>query len=238
MKYFSLCIFIIYFSGCAHQTEITKESFFTHNKIQIPLTPLNWQISYDGGGAVSFNPDGTGDIILKPQIPKTAAETYAALVLLKSTNLKPLKDYVVQIEVTTVRQLRVVSPNEWEVFWFMGNYRSTNGPDAKQTNYFMLKPNAGAELGRAFEQVGQSFLKTDSGPRLPLNVRQTFTYIKKGQHFQVYQQVSGQVHRDRKLVLDYMGKGPEDSLYDHPGSFGLYAEDALVRVHSFVYEAL
>ncbi|MFS4457740.1 hypothetical protein [Bdellovibrio sp. HCB2-146] len=196
----------------------------------VPLTPTFWKVEYDGGGKVLFNFDGSGDLLIQPQTPNRSDETFAALVLLKPSMQFPLKNYVVSIDVTTTRQLRADKPNEWEVFWFFGNYRAKT-PHAKEANYFLLKPQAGAELGRAFEQVGQQFLKTDNTKTLILNKRQRFTYVKNGAHFRVY--------RGNQLVLDYNEKETaSEGLYDHAGALGLYAEDAQVRVHSFSYRAL
>lgn len=216
-------------AACAHRDPMERVAFATQEKQIVPLTPAFWKVEYDGGGKVLFNAGGTGDLLIQPKTPGRAEETFSALVLFKPTLQFPLRNYVVSIDVTTTRQLRADKPNEWEVFWFFGNYRSQL-PMIKEANYFLLKPQAGAELGKAFDQVGQHFLMTDSTKTLPLNKRQRFTYVKNGTHFRVY--------CGNQLLLDYIEQKTSDGLYDHAGAFGLYAEDAQVRIHSFSYRAL
>ncbi len=195
----------------------------------VPLSPYHWTVEYDGGGQVLFNPDGSGDLVFQPQQAKTSAQTFATLLLLKDTLNRPLKNYAVKIEVTTERQLRSSTPNEWEVFWFFGNYQRGLNKD-KTANYFLLKPNTGAELGRVFEEVGQHFLRTDESKDLKIGERATFIIVKEGGHFQVY--------KNGSEIIDYQGEQMPEGLYDQMGALGLYSEDALVRVHSFAYQAL
>lgn len=197
--------------------------------IPVPLTPYHWKIEYDGGGQVLFNPDGSGDLIFQPQQAKTSAQTFATLLLLKDTLDRPVKNYAVQIEVTTEKQLRSSTPNEWEVFWFFGNYQGRSATD-KTANYFLLKPYTGAELGRVFEEVGQHFLKTDETKEFKIGERATFIIVKDDERFQVY--------KNGIEIMDYQSKEMPESLYDQRGALGLYSEDSLVRVHSFAYQAL
>lgn len=196
---------------------------------QVPLTPYHWKIQYDGGGKVLFNPDGSGDLIYQPQQALTSAQTFATLLLLKDSLDVPLKDYAVKIEVTTEKQLRSSTPNDWEVFWFFGNYIQNSASD-KTANYFLLKPNTGVEIGRAFEEVGQHFLKTDESSEMKIGERATFIIVKEGKRFQVY--------KNGQEIIDYQSGQMPDSLYDQAGALGLYSEDSLVRVHSFAYQRL
>lgn len=195
----------------------------------VPLSPYHWKIEYDGGGQVLFNPDGSGDLVFQPQPAKTSAQTFATLLLLKDTLDKPVKNYAVRIEVTTEKQLRSSTPNEWEVFWFFGNYQRGSHKN-KTANYFVFKPNTGAELGRVFDEVGQHFLKTDESIDLKVGERSTFVIVKEGGRFQVY--------KNGVQILNYQGASMPQGLYDQAGTFGLYSEDALVRVHSFAYQIL
>lgn len=215
-------------AGCIHKKTMTEKSLLQFHMNPVPLTPYHWQVVYDGGGAVQFNPDGSGDIVYYPRTPKTSAQTFATLLLLKDTVDKPLKNYAVKIDVTTVRQLRESTPNEWEVFWFFGNYKPSG--NAKTANYVLIKPNTGAELGRAYEETGQHFLKTEEGSQIQLGVRHTFVIVKENQQLFVF--------KDGKQVLEFSGRQMPEALYDQAGALGLYTEDALVRIHSFAYQAL
>lgn len=220
---------LIFLSGCSTTKLMDHDSILKLKLNTVPLTPYHWQVEYDGGGLVQFNPDGSGDIILRPQSPKASGQTFAALLLLKDTLDKPLKNYVAKIEVTTVQQLRETVPNEWEVFWFFGNYvKGTKA--AKTTNYVMVKPTSGVELGRAFDEVGQEFLKTTNLGVLQIGKRHTLIVVKQGSSWRLFM--------DGKDVLTYHGANMPQALYDQAGTFGLYTEDALVRIHSFSYQAL
>lgn len=217
-------------TGCMHKMPMAEQPPFKLALTPVPLTPFHWQVEYDGGGSVQFNPDGSGDLIFSPQVPKTSAQTFSALLLLRDSILHPIKNYAVRIEVTTVRQLRESTPNEWEIFWFFGNYRRSQAKSGKTTNYFLAKPNSGIEVGRAFEDVGQHFLKTVEGPDSQIGQRHSYLIIKRNQTVSIY--------KEGRLVLEYHGGVFPDSLYDQTGSLGLYSEDALVRVHSFSYQSL
>ncbi|MBO9666383.1 MAG: hypothetical protein J7501_06175 [Bdellovibrio sp.] len=219
---------ILMLSGCIHKRPKTP-GLPNYKLSSVPLTPAHWKVEYDGGGEVAFNPDGSGDLVFEPQRARTSAQTFAALLLLKDTMVKPVKNYAVRFEATTVRQLRSSTPNDWEVLWFIGNYQKPHGQD-KTANYFIAKPNSGVELGRIFEEVSQHFLKTTDSKDLQMNVRSVFYIVKDHQSFRVF--------RDGELVMDYEGQEMPEALYDHSGALGLYSEDALVRVHSFSYQAL
>ncbi|GEM_PF-2958805 len=193
--------------------------------VRVPLNEEHWQIVSTGEGRVHFTADG---LRLEPKTPRFTKETYGAWVVAKEQVLNPIADYVVRLEVTTYRQLRK-EPNDWEVFWFFGNYRAE--PHLfKETNYFISKPQSGGELGRAFQAVGQEFLKTAAEPKLTLGKKTEFVYVKRGGTFKVYQ--------DGALSFEFRESPDSKGLYPHPGTFGLYSEDALVTVHSFSYHAL
>lgn len=187
----------------------------------------HWSVVFDGGGDVVFEPLSRS-LSLKPKAPIKESETYAALVVLKSLP-KPLVDYAVRLEVSSYTHLRRENPNDWEVFWFFGNYRwAPNGK--KEANYFILKPRSGVEFGTVFEEVGQTFLKTQAEPVLKLGERIKLLFIKQGPQFRVY--------RNDRLILSYRDGEVPEKMFSHPGTFGLYSEDAFVRVHSFEYRAL
>ena len=196
--------------------------------VSVPLTTSYWEKVYDGGGHVTF--DSTrNELLLSPQAPQVPEQTFAALVILKKLKFRPVQNYVVRVEVSTEKQLRATAPNEWEVFWFFGNYRKSE-KGTKEANYFILKPQAGIELGVVFDEVGQKFLKTNSAPVLEMGRRTELIFLKRGSRFRVYQ--------DQVLILDYQDGEAAGRLYEHPGTFGLYSEDAQVRVHAFSYKEL
>lgn len=223
-------VFLLFLGGCAHFPRASYESeIMKYKLVSVPLTSEHWNTQYTGHGAVEFASKTQKYLLISPKYPQNEQETYAALVTLKATEQRPVKDYVVEVEVTSQKQLRPENPNEWEVFWFFGNYRmGDNGK--KEANYFLSKPRTGIELGRVYQEVGQDFLSTYSRPQLHLGERSRWTFYKRGQRFRVY--------KDRQLIMDYTGRTPRQELYDHPGTFGLYSEDALVLIHSFAYTPL
>lgn len=225
MRILGLLVIALAMSGCTtlQIRRFPMENLKLESLINVPLTSEHWRIAYTGGGDVHFD-SKTHDLVMRPRVPGTPSETYASLVLLKK-NLQ-LENYAVRIEVSTLTQLRAEKPNDWEVFWFFGNYRPT--PEGKkEANYFIMKPRAGVELGTVFDEVGQNFLKTAADPVLHLGEKVELILIKRGGSFRAY--------RNQVLVLDYQDGQAANFLYSHAGTFGLYSEDALVRVHAFSY---
>lgn len=190
----------------------------------LSTTENDWDIVYDGFGGVLL--DSVDGIILKPQASTELDETHAALVLSKKTLLYPLRDFRLTIVATTNEQLRIPTPNPWEVFWIFFNYRGDR-PDSKETNYFILKPN-GIELGKAYGAIDQAFLSTLPSPQLVVGEANTFVLDKKGGNIQV--SVNGVV------VLNYQGRDGSTAIYDQAGAIGLYTEDARVTIHSVTIE--
>ena len=202
----------------------------------IPLTPKFWEVVYNGTGKVEFQNKSQNqntrahEMLLLPKSPEVPEQTYAALVVLKQTQLNPVQDYIVRLEVSTEKQLRVgTPPNDWEVFWFFSNYRQAE-KGTKEANYFILKPRSGVELGLVFDEVGQSFLKTGGSPLLKVPLKDELIFIKRGANFRAY--------RNQYLIMDYKDGDSAQTLFNHAGTFGLYSEDAQVRVHSFSFKAL
>lgn len=223
MKKRSLLLLSFFVGGCAMKPVLpwNKKEF-----INVPLNEHYWDVVYNGGGQVQFNLNGTGDLLLRPKEPKSIGETYAALVIRKQPERNSLENYLVKVDFTVTKQLRDEAPNDWEVFWFFGNYRKDAGK-SKTANYLILKPKTGVELGLVFDEVGQKFLKTQERPLLVLGQRTQLIYFKMGKTFRVYQ--------DDQLIFDYQNPGEARSLYDQAGAFGLYSEDAEVRIHAFSY---
>lgn len=181
----------------------------------VSTTLLDWDVPYNGYGAVLFD-DATKEIILKPKAAASPDETHAALTLLKYTEQYPSSNFKATVDLTTLRQLRTPTPNPWECFWIFFNYTIASD-GKKETNYFILKPN-GIQLGTAYGEKGENFLATSSSPTLKIGIPNQIVITKQGQHLTIL--------IDGKLVLEYDGTNGLKPLYDVPGYFGLYIEDA------------
>ncbi|WP_413558725.1 hypothetical protein [Bdellovibrio sp. HCB209] len=229
MKAVSLFLIAVVLSACAQKAPSPMDLPKYNRLISVPLTPQYWTIAFDGGGEVKFHADGTKDLVFYPQTAKTSLQTFSSLLLLKNTVISPINNFVAKMEVTTTKQLRSSTPNEWEVFWFVSNYRKDPNI-VKTANYFIQKPNTGVELGRFFEQEGQKFLKTSEDAKQPIGARSTYYFAKQGQRYRVF--------RDGVQIMDYHGSKMPEALYDQAGALGLYSEDAEVRVHSFAFQVL
>lgn len=209
--------------GCAHDP--LKDIRFK----QVPLTSKHWEVAYNGGGKVFLDKEDSGDLSFSPQVATTPDTTFAALLLLKDTMRSPIRDYAVRIDLTTTKQLRPEKPNDWETFWFFGNYRKDKG-QSKYANYVIMKPQSGIELGRAFDEVGQQFLKTSAKASAKIGERYVLIVLKRGGRLQVF--------KNGNEVMSYESGQMPHALYDLPGTIGLYSEDAEVQIHSFAYQAL
>ncbi len=195
----------------------------TTQNFEISLNSEAWLEVYKGEGQIVFE---ESDILLEPKASTQANETHAALVLAKLTEKCPIQNFILNINASTVSQLRSPTPNAWEVFWIFFNYRTTS--HGKETNYFILKPN-GIELGKAFAELGQTFLYTDSNPIL--HIGETYHYKIEKRENEVW------VYINDVLALDPQGQ-ENDAIYLHPGSIGLYTEDAKVKIYSVNLEVL
>ncbi|WP_413585365.1 hypothetical protein [Bdellovibrio sp. HCB274] len=229
MKAFVLILVCVLLGACVHHSSSSFNDIPGGRLLKVPLTAEYWDVVYDGGGVVKFDEDGLGELVFYPRVARKSGQTFSSLLLLKNSLVKPVNDFVVRAEVTTVRQLRSSTPNDWEVFWFVSNYRK-DPKLVKTANYFLQKPNSGVELGRFFQEKGQKFLMTSQAAPLEIGARSTFYFVKQGKRYRVF--------RDGDLVLDYLGKEMPESLYDQAGALGLYSEDAVVRLHSFEYKIL
>lgn len=230
--YLVLCLQIL---SCSSQTfspnTATPES---NNNAAVPTSPVSislppelksWDVIYNGFGNVSFDAEG---ILMEPLAASAASETHASLLLSTLTENCPIQDFILDVHANTEQQLRQTdSPNAWEVFWIFFNYRNT--PSGKETNYFILKPN-GIELGKAFEEIGQTFIYTHTSPTLNIGENYHYKIEKRGNELWIY--------INDEMVLNYKGNQTNDSIYLHPGSIGLYTEDARVRVSSVTLQIL
>lgn len=191
------------------------------------MTAADWQIVFDGEGSVVFDANG---ILLTPKaaIP---GETHATLLLSKKTLSHPLKNFKMKVTLRNIAQLRVGTPNPWEVFWIFFNY-TLDTVGKKKTNYALIKPN-GIEIGKAFNEVDQEFLLTENTPSVQIGTTYTMTLTKSSSHITVL--LNDVLAGDYESVS--IPPGPLD-FYDVPGAIGLYCEDAQVRILSAVLTEL
>lgn len=201
----------------------------------IPLSSTYWHTVYNGYGYVSYDtalaPGATAaspSVVFAPMASTQPDETHAVLITAKKYMSSPIKDFKVTVVLVTEKQLRTPTPNAWECFWLFFNY-SDNGPADKHTNYLVIKPN-GTELGRAYDDIGQDYLKTSSTPSVPIGVIHTITVEKRGGKLWAY--LNG------NLILSYDSATGKYPLFDDPGTIGLYSEDSRVRVYSVKVEPL
>lgn len=183
--------------------------------VPIALDQEHWKVAYDGYGQVDF---AGGEIQMSPARAKSASSTHASLLLSKLQLEAGSFDFYV--EYANLHQLREGPPNPWEVFWILFPYRSQV---SKITNYLIIKTN-GLELGKAYGEVDQQFLFTQSTPQANFNRWHTLRLIRRGDHLQGFY--------DQEKVLDWHGP-----LENHAGAIGLYTEDAAVKVRSVCTKA-
>lgn len=183
---------------------------------KIALNADNWEVAWDGSGKVVFE-ESTESLYLKPATAAKKSETYSALVLSK----KQFTNFSAEITYTNIAATRINDPpNAWENFWLFFNYMM--GSDGhKLTNYLVVKPN-GAEIGRAWGETNQAFVKTTSGIL--------------GPSARYGQEVKLKVDRLENSFFGAVGWRSlakslgENDLYQQDGKIGLYTEDAEVRV--------
>jgi len=187
---------------------------------RIPNLAEAWDILYDGEGFVSF--DAQNGIILQPFASTSPSESHATLALATWTETSPLKDFQIIIRASTEQQLRLPTPNGWEVFTLFFNYEvdQSEGSEGKKTNYLKLT-DQGVELGTLADKTGQTFLATNKRRTLSLGEINTYLLTKKGNHIEV--------SIDGERVVNFMGL---QQLYDLPGAIGVYTEDARAHIYS------
>ncbi|MBU0507149.1 MAG: hypothetical protein ABII18_07765 [bacterium] len=186
------------------------------------LAAVDWTVAWTGYGQVVFDDDG---VMLEPKRPDVDDELHSALVLLNDALTTPVIDFKITLSVTNQEQLQPTTPEAWEVFWLLFNFSATEDYDTRTFNYFVLKTN-GVELG-VYENYGvehQTFLATESEPQAIIGVANEWVIEKIGQNLSAW--------IDGALVMTFDGAVEEEPLLDQAGTFGLYTEDARVRVHS------
>ncbi len=187
------------------------------------MNSQNWTVAYSGYGKIEFD-HKTNEILIAPQQARTPQSTHASLVL---SNQHVTNNFDVIVEYKNNEPLRTTAPNPWEVFWLFFQYQKGVGPH-KTTNYAVAKPN-GIELGKAFDEVGQSFLKTVDHPIASFNQWHQLRIKRSGEKLTLY--------FDNKKIFDWDDKNAKEKLYDHQGPLGLYSEDASVTIRKVCLRA-
>lgn len=221
MKWTAFILILGLLNGCGFSA---VNSASINSALDVSMSSSDLVVAYDGGGSVSFLDSA---LILQPMTSTSSSETHAALVLLKETQATPVRDFELIVDVEVVRQLRENStPNPWEVFWLFFSYNPVGTSD-KTTNYFLSKPQVGAELGLAYDQVGQTFLSNEASAQTAVGERHVFKYRRVQNTFTVY--------RDGLFFYSYTDAG--EQFYDK-GALGFYTEDAEVKIYSVQYTNL
>lgn len=220
------CFLSLLLTSCGFATSPVSLASETElsNAQSVAVSNENFDVAYDGEGSVTI---ASQTLTLAPKAAASNNETHAALVFLKQTLTKPVRDFELTVELETAQQLRQNSAaNPWEVFWLFFSYNQNNVND-KTTNYFISKPQYGGELGLAFASVGQTFLSDYAPAKTDIGERHVFTYRRKGNLFTVV--------RDGLPFYSYSDSA---KLYTMKGAIGFYTEDALVRIYSLHYANL
>ena len=182
---------------------------------EIALSPQLWQTEYSGYGHVEFSPS-INEILMSPKPARSPQSTHASLVLSK---FSLPNDFELIVEYKNNQALRSVNPNTWEVFWLFFQYRKEQD-GTKSTNYVIAKPN-GMELGKAYGEVEQVYVKTVDSPKATFNQWHQLRIKKHQQALKVL--------FDQQQAFD---TNMQD-LFTHEGFIGLYSEDASVTIRKF-----
>lgn len=184
----------------------------------VPLNPENWTSAYTGYGEISFN-DGVAQ--LAPRAARSPQSTHASLALSKLE--LPADDFKLQVEYRNIQALRAGPPNPWELLWIFFQYRN-GSPNGKTTNYVVAKTN-GLEIGKAFGEVDQVFLKTTEAPRANFRDWHLLSIERAGNQLRI------QLNAEPAMIWNEESISSSASrLFHQKGQIGLYTEDARVSV--------
>ena len=160
--------------------------------------------------------DGDRVLQMQPLAPSQPNETHAALAVSNQAFGGTGTPYRFAGRMRTLRQLRAVNPNAWEVAWLFWNFG-----DNDHLYYFVLKPN-GWEIGKRDPRYvvpgvndGQKIMATGESVKLAL-----------GQWYQFDIRVFGaqaEIFIDGALVCRFKDTDSSPLL---AGRVGLYTEDA------------
>jgi len=204
-------------SPTATATPTSATTLFADDFSGLPLgvgwvdgsTHGGWMSTYNGYGSNGTATDGTQVLTESPKVSTSTNETHASLV----NTTASFGDMDATVRLRTVQQLRLPTPNPWEVGWVLWHYT-----DDTHFYYLALKPN-GWELGKEDPAYpgAQRYLKTSSSP----------TYAVGSWHTVRVRQVAN--------VITVWADGTQLTTFtdsERPyatGTLGLYNEDSLVH---------
>jgi hypothetical protein len=173
-----------------------------------------WWANYDGHGTTQVTNEGGYALSLSPRSAREPEVTHGGLV----TTVKEFEDIDLTTRLRTVRQLRVGTPNPWEVAWVLWHYT-----DDHHFYSLVLKPN-GWELGKEDPAYrgAQRFLATGAMPSFPIGVQYTVRVQHVGDTIKIW--------ANGELLTTYTDS--ERPYFG--GRVGLYTEDAQVAFDSVV----
>ena len=168
-----------------------------------------WTSTYNGYGYNGIGLDGTHVLVERPKQSLSPNVTHAGLV----TSRASFRDTDLTVRVRTVRQLRLPTPNTWEVGWTLWHYTNDT-----HFYYLVLKPN-GWELGKEDPAYpgAQRYLRTGSSPTFAVGRWHTMHIRQVGNVITVW--------GDRTRLASFTDK---QRPYTN-GHVGLYDEDSLVH---------
>lgn len=205
-----------------------------------PMTAAFWSDTYGSAssGQVSYD---ASKLTFAPKAVTRPDQTSAVMMLHKQTQVTPVKDFRAVFAATTLKQTRLGStPNGWEVFWFVFNY--VIGSDGFKTANYITFAVKSLDTGTMWGKLGQAFLLNNM-PGVAVGAQFTADVTKVGQKLTVL------VNGKQVLANTFVGGNasgaveghPEymiKKLFDQPGAFGLYCEDAQCSVSDFQYTPL
>ena len=168
-----------------------------------------WTSVYNGYGYNGITSDGSRVLVEQPKVSLQPGVTHAGLVTSRTT----YGDTDLTVRVRTVKQLRLPTPNPWEVAWTLWHYT-----DDTHFYYLVLKPN-GWELGKEDPAYpgAQRYLRTGSSPSFAVGKWHTMRIRQVGATITVWGDGT-------RLTSFTDQQRPYSS-----GHVGLYNEDSLVH---------
>jgi hypothetical protein len=166
-----------------------------------------WYSDYNGYGSVGVDLDGSQVLTESPKVSTSPSETHAALV----TSVPSFGDLDLTVRVRTVSQLRLPTPNPWEVGWVLWHYT-----DDTHFYYIALKPN-GWELGKEDPAYpgAQRYLMTGSSPAYAVGTWHTVRVRQVSSSMTVWAdgvQIATFTDTERPYSTGTIGLYDEDSL--------------------------
>jgi hypothetical protein len=166
-----------------------------------------WTSTYNGYGYNGIGLDGTRVLVERPKQSLEPSVTHAGLV----TSRASYGDTDLTVRVRTVKQLRLPTPNAWEVGWTLWHYT-----DDTHFYYLVLKPN-GWELGKEDPAYpgAQRYLRTGSSPTFAVGKWHTMRIRQVGNVITVWGdgiRLTSFTDRQRPYRSGHVGLYNEDSL--------------------------